>query len=153
MRTHSISGCYDECRLSKSYRETGARAMKSAEKDEKFERGLAHFNAREFFEAHEVWEEIWLVEAEPEKTFLQGIIQIAAAFHHYCHQNPAGAESLLAAGIVKLSRFPAAHRGLSIGDLRSAAKHWARRLGEGKDPGLAALPKISLSTAPNPHKP
>lgn len=125
--------------------------MDSAEKDEKFERGLAHFNAREFFEAHEVWEEIWLVEAEPEKTFLQGIIQIAAAFHHYCHENPAGAESLLAAGIVKLSRFPDAHRGIAIGDLRSAAKHWARRLGEGKDPGRGALPAISVSRAPHRH--
>ena len=25
--------------------------------------------------------EVWLIEDEPEKTFLQGIIQIAAAFH------------------------------------------------------------------------
>jgi predicted metal-dependent hydrolase len=126
--------------------------MKSAEKDEKFQRGLAHFNAREFFEAHEVWEEIWLVEAEPERTFLQGIIQIAAAFHHYCHENPAGAESLLAAGIVKLSRFPEAHRGLSIGDLRSVAKLWARRLGEGQSPDRGELPKISVSRASHPPK-
>ncbi len=126
--------------------------MKSAEKDEKFERGLAHFNAREFFEAHEVWEEIWLIEAEPEKTFLQGIIQIAAAFHHYCHENPAGAESLLAAGIVKLSRFPEAHRGLAIGNLRSAAKQWARILGEGKNPSRGELPTISASGLPHSHK-
>jgi len=139
--------------LTKSYRETSALAMKSAEKDEKFRRGLAHFNAREFFEAHEVWEEIWLVEAEPEKTFLQGIIQIAAAFHHYCHENPAGAESLLAAGIVKLSRFPEAHRGLSIGDLRSVAKRWARRLGQGENPGRSELPTISVSGAFHPPKP
>ena len=33
--------------------------MKSSEKEEKFERGLRHFNAREFFEAHEVWEGLW----------------------------------------------------------------------------------------------
>src|ERR1700689_1652178 len=88
--------------------------------DEKFQRGIAHFNAQEFFEAHEVWEEIWLVEAEPEKTFLQGIIQIAAAFHHYLRENPDGAESLLAAGIGKMSRFSARHHGLAIDDLRSA---------------------------------
>ena len=61
--------------------------MNSREKDEKFQRGILHFNAQEFFEAHEVWEEVWLVEAEPEKTFLQGIIQIAAAFHHYLREN------------------------------------------------------------------
>jgi predicted metal-dependent hydrolase len=119
--------------------------MKSTEKDEKFERGISHFNAQEFFEAHEVWEEIWLVEAEPEKTFLQGIIQIAAAFHHYCRGNADGAESLLAAGIVKLHRFPASHRGLAIEDLRSAAKRWVRSIGEGKKLGRVEIPQLHRS--------
>ncbi len=119
--------------------------MNSREKDEKFQRGLLHFNAQEFFEAHEVWEEIWLVEPEPEKTFLQGIIQIAAAFHHYCRKNSDGAESLLAAGIVKLSRFPKDHRGLAIEDLRIAAKQWARNIGKGEKPGCTLIPRLGLS--------
>jgi predicted metal-dependent hydrolase len=118
------------------------RAMISSEKEEKFERGLRHFNARDFFEAHEVWEEIWLVEDEPEKTFLQGIIQIAAAFHHYRRGNADGAETLLAAGIVKIMRFPADHRGLAIHDLREEAKFWARALGEMQRLGDARLPAI-----------
>jgi uncharacterized protein len=109
--------------------------MKSAQRNKKFEEGLAHFNAKKFFEAHEFWEEIWLVETEPEKTFLQGLIQITAAFHHYQSGNPEGAESLLAAGIVKLLRFPKDHRGLAIGALRENAKQWARALGMGDDLG------------------
>lgn len=125
--------------------------MKSSEKDEKFERGLRHFNAREFFEAHEVWEEVWLVEVEPEKTFLQGIIQIAAAFHHYRRGNSDGAETLLAAGIVKIMRFPADHRGLAIHDLREEAKFWARALGEMERPGDQRLPAIRrLSSSDTP---
>ena len=119
--------------------------MKSKDQEEKFQRGISHFNAQEFFEAHEVWEEIWLVEAEPEKTFLQGIIQIAAAFHHYCKGNTDGTESLLAAGIVKLSRFPGNHRGLAIEELRSAAKHWARGVGHGERPGRSEIPQLGLS--------
>ncbi len=119
--------------------------MKSTEKDEQFERGISHFNAQEFFEAHEVWEEIWLVEAEPEKTFLQGIIQIAAAFHHYCRENSDGAQSLLAAGIVKLSRFPKNHRGLEIEDLRSAAKRWARSIGEDRKLARTEIPQLQRS--------
>jgi len=129
--------------------------MKSSEKEEKFERGLVHFNAREFFEAHEVWEEVWLVEGEPEKTFLQGIIQIAAAFHHYRRGNTDGAETLLAAGIVKITRFPADHRGLAILDLREDAKWWARALGETQRPGDERLPAIrrlnSSATITEPH--
>jgi predicted metal-dependent hydrolase len=121
--------------------------MKSSEKDEKFERGLRHFNAREFFEAHEVWEEVWLAEGEPEKTFLQGIIQIAAAFHHYRRGNTDGTETLLAAGIVKISRFPADHRGLAILELREEAKLWARALGEMQRPGDDKLPRIRRGQA------
>jgi uncharacterized protein len=121
--------------------------MQPHEKHERFERGLAHFNARRFFEAHEVWEEIWLVENEPEKTFLQGIIQIAAAFHHYRRENSDGAESLLAAGIVKISRFPDDYYGLAVENLLVAAKWWARSLGESKKPDDREIPVILRSSS------
>lgn len=126
--------------------------MKTAEKADKFRRGLDHFNAREFFEAHEVWEEIWLVEAEPEKTFLQGLIQIAAAFHHYCGGNLQGAESLLASGIVKLTRFPDRHRGLNVSELRAVAKKWARALGNGKRPAITELPTLNPRATSTPSR-
>jgi len=116
--------------------------MKSSSESEVFKRGLDHFNAREFFEAHEVWEEIWLREPEPEKTFLQGLIQLAAAFHHYGRGNCRGAESLLAAGIVKLGRFPVDHHGFALDELRSEARKWAQMLGAGSDPGPRRLPRI-----------
>jgi hypothetical protein len=108
----------------------------------KFQRGVALFNARKFFEAHEVWEELWLREPEPEKTFLQGLIQLAAAFHHYGRGNLRGAESLLAAGIVKLGRFPGDRCGLALAKFRDEAKHWARMLGTGKKAGFPKLPQI-----------
>ena len=128
--------------------------MKSSERKKKFEEGLAHFNAKKFFEAHEFWEEIWLVEPEPEKTFLQGLIQVTAAFHHRQRGNPEGVELLLAAGIVKLLRFPADHHGLAIGELRENAKRWARAMGRGDDLGESALPKLkhAQSSVP-PHSP
>jgi uncharacterized protein len=126
--------------------------MKSAQRKKKFEEGLAHFNARKFFEAHEFWEEIWLVESEPEKTFLQGLIQIAAAFHHHQSGNPEGAELLLAAGIVKLLRFPEDHRGLAISELRENAKQWARALGNGEKLGESALPKLMRARQSAPYE-
>jgi predicted metal-dependent hydrolase len=122
------------------------RAMNSDERKKKFQIGLEHFNAEKFFEAHEFWEEIWLCEAEPEKTFLQGLIQVTAAFHHYQRGNPEGTELLLAAGIVKLSRFPEDHHGLAIGKLRSVAKSWARALGAAEDPGKEALPRLERAS-------
>lgn len=126
--------------------------MKSAEREKKFEEGLAHFNAKKFFEAHEFWEEIWLVEPEPEKTFLQGLIQVTAAFHHRQRGNPEGVELLLAAGIVKLLRFPEDHRGLAIGELRENAKRWARAVGMGDDLGEGALPKLGRAKQSAQHR-
>jgi predicted metal-dependent hydrolase len=110
--------------------------------DEKFRKGLEQFNRGRFFEAHETWEEIWLASPEPERAFLQGIIQVAAAFHHYTRGNPAGAESLLEAGLKKLDRFPAAHRGIELEKLRAAARRWIAALAAGRDPGKQ-LPRIT----------
>ena len=107
-----------------------------------FEKGVALFNARKFFEAHEVWEELWLVEPEPEKTFLQGLIQLAAAFHHHGRGNPRGTQSLLAAGLAKLERFPDDHRGVAVGELRAEAKQWAEKLSDGSDLEARRPPRI-----------
>ncbi|MGC2333204.1 MAG: DUF309 domain-containing protein [Candidatus Acidiferrales bacterium] len=110
--------------------------------DEKFERGVKDFNAGRFFEAHEVWEELWLAAAGLEKTFLQGLIQVAAAFHHRARGNVRGTQSLLVAGIAKLARCPADYRGLAIAKLRSEAEAWETLLRSEKDPGSRNLPKI-----------
>ncbi len=39
---------------------------------------------------------------EPEKTFLQGLIQVAAAFHHFQRGNCAGTISLLRSALRRL---------------------------------------------------
>ena len=98
------------------------------DEEKKFERGVEHFNAGRFFEAHEVWEELWLAAAEPEKTYLQGLIQVAAAFHHHGRGNSRGAASLLAAGIAKLAKCPDAFRGVAIAELRAEAAQWIETL-------------------------
>ena len=111
---------------------------------ELFERGISLFNARQFFEAHEVWEELWLAEPEPGKTFLQGLIQLAAAFHHHARGNSRGRESLLAAGIEKLEKFPADHRGLALEELRLEARQWAGVTREEGNCAARKLPQIRM---------
>lgn len=108
----------------------------------KFDRGVADFNAGRFFEAHEVWEELWLAAAEPEKTFLQGLIQVAAAFHHQARGNERGKRSLLAAGIAKLAGCPDDYRGIAIAELRKEVERWAEVLRGEKERGSRDMPKI-----------
>jgi predicted metal-dependent hydrolase len=112
-----------------------------------FARGIAQFNRGEFFASHETWEEIWLAAPEPEKTFLQGIIQVAAALHHYTRGNLAGAESLLRVGLKKLEQFPADYRQIQLEPLRQAARSWIAALERGAACGAEALPLIARTDA------
>lgn len=48
--------------------------------DPRFRAGVVEFNARNFFEAHEVWEDLWHDLVGEEKNLVQGLIQIAAAY-------------------------------------------------------------------------
>jgi predicted metal-dependent hydrolase len=111
---------------------------------EPFRKGVALFNSRKFFEAHEVWEELWLIEPEPEKTFLQGLIQVAAACHHHGRGNLRGTQSLLAAGLAKLGRFPDDHRGIDLAELRLKAQNWTETLRGSRDPGTSKPPRIRI---------
>jgi uncharacterized protein len=90
----------------------------------RFHDGIILFNSREFFKAHEVWEEIWLAAVEPEKTFLQGLIQLAAAFHHYSRGNRNGAQSLATAAVDKLERFPGDYSGINLAALLGSVNKW-----------------------------
>ena len=52
------------------------------------------FNRKEFFEAHEVLEGLWLESSPPVKDFYKGLIQCAVAFVHLQRNNFRGAKKL-----------------------------------------------------------
>jgi predicted metal-dependent hydrolase len=118
--------------------------MDATKESRQFLTGVELFNARKFFQAHEVWEELWLAELEPEKSFLQGLIQLAAACHHQGRGNPSGARSLATTGLAKLARFPDDHRGIAVAELRSDADEWLETLGGEGDSGAQTVPRIRL---------
>jgi predicted metal-dependent hydrolase len=109
----------------------------------RFSRGVDEFNRGEFFAAHESWETIWLEAAGRDKVFLQGIIQLAAAFHQWKRGNARGTLALLGRGIEKLGGFSGSYRGVRVDWLREQADAWRRALGEGAaEPG--ETPRIEL---------
>lgn len=62
--------------------------------DPRYLRGIEYFNACEFFEAHEVWEELWQELEGPSRRFYQGLIQAAVCLHHFGNGNTHGARKL-----------------------------------------------------------
>ena len=67
--------------------------------------GIALFNRGEFFECHEVLEDLWREEDAPVRALYQGVIQIGVALHHLRRGNWRGAVKLLTAGTEKVARF------------------------------------------------
>lgn len=70
------------------------------------------FNRRQFFECHEVLEDLWRpLPPGPEKQFLQGLLQVGVGFHHLLNNNYTGAKNLLGAGLDKLESVEANPQG------------------------------------------
>ena len=93
--------------------------------------GLRCYRAQEFFAAHEHWESVWLRSKEPEKTFLQGLIQVAAAFHHLQRGNPRGTRSLLQRARARLERYPEYFGGIDVSSLCKEIEEWLQALKAG----------------------
>jgi len=115
--------------------------------------GRRLFNAGRFFEAHEVWEAAWLREEGEMRRLLQGLIQIAAGYHHAFdrHQAP-GCVRLLRAGWERLRPLDAAAAGLALETFRDAvaasltkALAWER--GETESLSRREAPQLRLSKA------
>lgn len=111
--------------------------------------GLRCYRAEEFFLAHEHWESMWLQAQEPEKTFLQALIQTTAAFHHLQRSNRRGATSLLRAALRRLEPYEISFGGVRVGTLREELEAWVLALETEEEDICRAAPVIYLENPPS----
>jgi predicted metal-dependent hydrolase len=96
--------------------------------DERFYRGLNEFNSERFFEAHEVLEDLWHEYRDVDRPFIQGLIQIAAAFYHLQSRNLKGAVSQFTKGSEKLTQFLPTYKDVSVSMLLDDVRENLQRL-------------------------
>jgi hypothetical protein len=106
--------------------------------------GLRCFHFGAFFEAHEHWESVWLAAQEPERAFLQGLIQVAAAFHHFQRGNCAGTISLLRSALRRLDEYPETFTGIAVAPLRASVRLWLEALETVPQSSPPAFPQLQL---------
>jgi len=82
-----------------------------------FEEGLIFFHSGKYYEAHEVWEDLWRITNGPARTFYQGLIQAAVALHHLERGNSTGARGQLAKSIQHLLNSSANPQSIDTMDL------------------------------------
>jgi uncharacterized protein len=122
--------------------------------DPRYLAGVVLFNRGDYFEAHEVWEGLWMDTAGPDKRFYQGLIQAAVGLCHFCNGNVRGAVKLYHSSRDYLTRYGSAHLGLDLADFhgqmgRCFAELLARpEPDRSVTPDEALLPTIALSPEP-----
>ena len=79
-----------------------------------FKKGLKHYRAKQFYEAHEAWEDLWSDYNLEDKKFIQGLIQLSVSFVHLGNNNLKGARSLLKKCNEKFENYSGFHRGIDI---------------------------------------
>ena len=109
--------------------------------------GIRLFNTQRYFEAHEALEAVWLKATGRRKTFLHGLIQVAAAFHHHERGNAAGFRSLIEKGSSKLVTFGEEFEGIDLALFRRQVQLWREHLREDSLPA-PPLPQIRFVTDP-----
>jgi predicted metal-dependent hydrolase len=131
--------------LSEKERARATSAPASA-RDERIRRGVELFNGHEFWHAHEAWEEVWLRAEGDEKQFLQGLIQLAAAYHHVKRgTSPRGAVRLFDAALRRLQPFPEGHRKVSRTDACATAAVHRERIVNGERIEPDQYPKLGYN--------
>ncbi|WP_375474682.1 DUF309 domain-containing protein [uncultured Nostoc sp.] len=123
---------------------------------QEFWQGVEQFNSGQFYACHDTLEALWIEAGEPEKTFYQGILQIAVALYHLENRNWRGAVILLGEGSNRLRRYPSTYGGVDVDELLSQSavllttlqqigpeKITSGELGENQ---VLSLPKIVLTT-------
>ena len=83
-----------------------------------FNKGIEAFNNRQFYDAHEYWEELWLNYKLSDSNFIQGLIQLAVGYFHLFNQNLTGARSMIKKCLKKIDPFQTA-RGIDVIELKS----------------------------------
>lgn len=90
------------------------------------------FNRQEFYEAHDVLEDLWLPDRQgPNGDFYKALIQLAGAFVHLQKNRLRPSAALLKLAQANLAKYPAEHERLNLVAVRLLIAGWQVQLEKG----------------------
>ena len=110
--------------------------------DPRFKKGLGLFNEKEFFECHEVIEELWLETPSEDhyRDLYKGVIQAAAAIYQWERGIPTGADGLFKTSVVYLEKYSPNTLGLNVEKMVRDLKSFFKEKKE------EAIPRLEFET-------
>jgi predicted metal-dependent hydrolase len=127
-------------------------ALQGSRRDARYLGFFECFNRQQFFEAHEVLEDLWLAErGRPDDHFYKGLIQLAGAFVHLQKRRRNPACALFRRAALHLGQYRSPYQSLDLLQVQDLISNWLKALetGAGEDglpPGLS-WPKLWLEPA------
>ena len=111
--------------------------------------GIQKFNECDYYESHEVWEELWTEYRGPSRKFYQGLIQAAVALYHFGNGNIRGARKLHGRVHGYLEPYGAYYLGLHLNQFLDAFDECLKEVAASTED----FPKIDLDpeTLPEIH--
>ena len=119
------------------------------EKRKALAEAVRQFNSWRFYDCHETLEDVWRAEGSEPANFYQGIIKVAAGFHHLLRGNHKGTVNLLGDALTLLEPYRPSCLGVNVARLIDDTTACYRRVLElGPDRlaefGRSTLPRIEL---------
>ena len=114
-------------------------------KEKLFNKGVALFNKKEFYEAHEYWEELWLEHYLEDKKFVQALIQLTVAYYHLSTKNIKGAVSLLNKSLSKMELYAPENRGINVNKLIKTINLSLKMIEDAEKFNWDIIPKIEIN--------
>jgi uncharacterized protein len=110
--------------------------------DARYREGIRRFNEQAYFEAHEIWEELWREDQGSSRRYYQGLIQAAVCLYHFGTGNTRGARKLYFSSRGYLEAYRPRHLGVDVDQLLVGLERCCAELAG--DPG--DFPRVTLRT-------
>ena len=93
---------------------------------------LKHFNNHEWYDAHDVFEEIWHSVDGDERQVIQGMLQVSVSQFHLSKGNLNGATILLGEGLGRIKTRTKINLGIDLGSFCLCLEDLLRKLQTGE---------------------
>lgn len=114
--------------------------------DARLREGIGLFNDGQFFQCHDILETLYHEADEAQKPFLEGLVQLAAAFRIFCDFGEIkGPVRMIYQALIRFENYQPTFLAIRVKDFCQAAEAWAKAA-EKKDaqPSAADIPKIQF---------
>ena len=111
--------------------------------DARLRQGIRLFNKGRFFESHEVWEGLYAEAEDEHKPFLEGLVQLAAAFRIFADFGETkGPVRMIYQALIRLENYQPSYLQIRVTELSETMEAWAKETERATGKSTFSIPKI-----------